>query len=141
MANKKKNTVKKAPAQSAAVKKVVPVYKNFIYLLPEDVSAREMNEALSFLPEEAMEVWTEINILEITIDTRTITFESLKEELYDEDVELLEELSMKQIYTCEYALDDREMMQKVMQTLTEKFGGKIGSDTETFEPFMEIPEL
>lgn len=142
MSTKKKNAAKKAPEKkSTPVKKAVPVYKNFIYLMPEDTQAVEMCGALEFLPEDALEVWTEINVLEITVDNRTITFESLKEELYEEDLELLGQMSMKQIYTCEYALEDRELMQKVMQTLFDRFGGKIGSDTEDFSPFIEITDL
>lgn len=141
MSDKKKNTKKAAPKKTASVKKVEPVYRSFLYLMPEDTSAAAICEKLDFLPEDALEVWTELNIVEITVENRTITLESLIEELYDEDLELLEKLSMKQLYTCEYAEEDRELMVKIMQTLTENFDGKFGSDTEDFEPFLSLAEI
>lgn len=115
--------------------------KEFLYLVPEAVSVREFHQALDYLPEEAVEIWTEINVMEISVEERTITFESLYEELSDADRALLENLSMKQIYICEYQTEDSQLVKKVMKTLVERFQGKLGSDTEDFEPFLSLEQL
>lgn len=122
-------------------KKPVPVYKNFLYLVPGEISAGAFEEKLDFLSPETMEVWKEIDILEITVGSRTITFESIQDQLYPEDLKLLDELSVKQVYTCEYAEEDHLLMQKIMKTLMDAFGGKIGSDTEDFQPFLKAEQL
>lgn len=131
----------KKPKKIVAVKKQEPVYKSFLYLIPEDVSARALLEKLDFFPEEALEIWPEIDILEITIEDRTITFESLKEDLYEEDLEILEQMGIKEVYLFEYAENDKSMMQKIMNLYQESFGGKIGSDTDDFSPFLTVAEL
>ena len=45
------------------------------------------------------------------------------------------------MYAVDYYLSDKSVLRKVMETLTSKFGGKIGSDTEDFQPFIKVNEL
>lgn len=118
-----------------------PVYKSFLYLMPELTTAAEMSQQLDFISPDAIEIWSEINVLELTVDSRTITFECITEDLYEEDLALLGKISIKQVYNCEYAVEDKAMIQKVMTSLIAKFGGKIGSDTEDFKPFLKPENL
>ncbi len=114
---------------------------SFLYLLPENVNAMQLHDALDYLNEKQLEVWTQINLLEVTIEEGTITFEDMMESLNQEDFKTLEKLGMKKVYAVDYALTDKLPLYKVMETLANKFGGKPGSDTEDFKPFINIKSL
>lgn len=135
----KKKNVNKADIKKADVKK--PVYKSFLYLLTELVSAGELSAVLDFIDKDAIEVWTDVNVLEITTKNGTVTFEDLMSSLRKDDKELLEKMSVKQVYACDYQDLDQRTVRDIMQKLTASFAGKIASDTEDFQPFMEISQL
>ncbi|MBQ0000269.1 MAG: hypothetical protein KBT01_01850 [Clostridiales bacterium] len=138
MSKDKKKVQKMVPVS----KKVEPVYKTFLYLMPQETSARALMEKLDFVAPDALEIWPEIDILEVTLENeRTITFENLREDLYEEDYGILEEMGFKDVYLFEYAEEDRVMMQKVMGIYLEAFGGKIASDTDDFMPMLDVAEL
>ena len=109
-----------------------PKEGSFLYMLPEDISAKKLHDALGFLNAKQLEVWTELNLLEVTADEGTITFEDMRESLSEEDVRM---------YAADYYLGDKSLLHKIMETFISDFGGKIGSDTEDFRPFMEIKEI
>ena len=118
-----------------------PKEGSFLYLLPEDISAKKLHDALGFLNAKQLEVWTELNLLEVTADEGTITFEDMRESLNEEDVRMLDGLGFKKVYAADYYLGDKSLLHKIMETFISDFGGKIGSDTEDFRPFMEIKEI
>lgn len=116
--------------------------KNFLYLLPEEVSVKQMAETLAFLESRQIEVWTEINLMELTFSNGTLTLEDLTSELTGEsDLTLLASMQMKQVFACDYEAADSGEVQKTMRCLTERFGGVFASDTEDFKPFLHIEEL
>ena len=114
---------------------------SFLYLLPEEITAMQLRDALNFLDEKQLEVWTEINLLEVTTDEGTITFEDMMDSLNEGDISTLDKLGMKKVYAVDYALTDKSSLYKVMESLIEKYSGKTGSDTEDFQPFMSIKNL
>ena len=132
-----------------------PQYLDFLYLLPKKTKAKELGSVLSFLKKGSLEIWDEECVLEITTEHGTITFEDtditdpkvninfedIRDSLEREDEKTLSELRMKQVISCDYEAADRELVRKVMATFIEKFGGKIGSDTEDFTPFLNTEEL
>ena len=122
-------------------KKNVKHEKSFLFLLPEKVTAAELAGELGFLDRKQIEVWTDVNILELTFENGTLTFEDIMEELGAEDEALLTLTGKKQVYACDYLEEDREMVKKVMKALTEKYFGVLASDTENFEPYIEVDEL
>lgn len=141
MANKKsknkERTMKKAkPMQQERI------FCSALYMMPAAATAKQLAEALDFLPREAVEIWTEVNLLEITLDNGTLTFEDMMEQLESkEDVQLLKKLQVSQVYACDYEASDREAVCKIMETLIEKYGGFLASNTEDFEPFIKPEEL
>ena len=112
-----------------------------MYLLPDETSAKELQGVLDFLGEKQLEVWTELNLLEVTVDEGTVTFEDMKDNLSGEDFKTLEVLEVKKVYAVDYYLSDRGVLRKIMEALISEFGGKIGSDTEDFQPFLNIREI
>lgn len=117
-------------------------YRSFLYMLPKSITAKELAGKLDFMEKEAVEVWTEVNLLELTLDNGTLTFEDMMEDLSGaEDMALLEKLKVKQVYACDYEASDAENVQKIMKCLIETVGGFLASDTEDFEPFVKVEEL
>lgn len=117
-------------------------YRSFLYMLPENITAKELADKLDFMAKETVEVWTEVNLLELTLQSGTLTFEDMMEDLGGaEDATLLEKLNVKQVYACDYEAADAENVQKIMKCLIEAVGGFMASDTEDFEPFVKVEEL
>ena len=137
----KKDKEAKQASKSKPVKPAKPKEGSFLYLLPEEISARQLHDGLDFLEAKQLEVWTELNLLEVTADDGTITFEDMRENLSEDDVKTLDGLGFKKVYAADYYLGDKSLLHKIMETFISDFGGKIGSDTEDFRPFMEIKEI
>lgn len=137
----KKDKEAKQASKSKPVKPAKPKEGSFLYLLPEEISARQLHDGLDFLEAKQLEVWTELNLLEVTADEGTITFEDMRDNLGEEDSGTLAGMGMKKVYAVDYYLSDNGILRKVMETLISKFGGKIGSDTEDFQPFVKVNEI
>lgn len=131
----------KQSSKSKPVKPAKPKEGSFLYLLPEEISAKQLHDGLDFLEAKQLEVWTELNLLEVTVDEGTITFEDMRDNLGEEDTGILAGMGMKKVYAVDYYLSDNGILRKVMETLISKFGGKIGSDTEDFQPFVKANEI
>ena len=138
---KNKYSYKKVSKQPDKKQPLKPREGSFLYLLPENTSAKELHDELDFLNEKQLEVWTELNLLEITTDDGTVTFEDMRENLSEDDFRTLECLGIKKVYAVDYYLADKSVLCKVMEELLSKFGGKIGSDTEDFQPFISVKEI
>lgn len=137
----KKDKEAKQASKSKPVKPAKPKEGSFLYLLPEEISAKQLHDGLDFLEAKQLEIWTEINLLEVTADEGTITFEDMRDNLGEEDSGTLAGMGMKKVYAVDYYLSDNGILRKVMETLLSKFGGKIGSDTEDFQPFVKVNEI
>lgn len=138
---------KKSKNKDKSIKKAKPMQQersfcSVLYMLPDGGTAKQMAEALDFLPKEAVEIWTEVNLLEITLENGTLTFEDMMEQMESpEDKQLLAKLQVGQVYACDYEASDKAEVCKIMETLIEKFGGFLASDTEDFTPFIKPEEL
>ena len=137
----KKDKEAKQFSKSKPVKPAKPKEGSFLYLLPEEISARQLHDGLDFLEAKQLEVWTDLYLLDGTVVERRITFEDLRDNLGEEDSGILAGMGMKKVYAVDYYLSDNGILRKVMETLISKFGGKIGSDTEDFQPFVKVNEI
>ncbi len=136
-----KNEKSAVKDEKAAVKKTVKEPRDFLYLLPKKTTAKSLAKTLDFLERKAVEVWEDECIIEITTKEGVITFEDIRESLDKEDLKILNDLRTKQVLSCDYESTNSELVQKVMTTFLKEFGGKIGSDTENFEPFLPVEKL
>ena len=104
--------------------------------------AANLAKVLDFLEHRQIEIWTEVNLLELTFQAGTLTFEDMMPELTDEaDLSLLADMGMKQVYACDYDAADAASVKKVMESLLACYGGILASDTEDFKPFLKPEEL
>lgn len=117
-------------------------YSSFLYMLPSKETVAELANALDFISPEAVEIWTELNLLELTLENGTLTFEDMMPQMIGkEDEALLKELKVNQVYACDYEAGDKQVVQKIVSFLQDKFGGFFASDTEDFKPFLNKEEL
>lgn len=119
------------------------VEKSFLYLLPEKHTAEELAQVLTDagFDKKKVEIWKEINLLELTPENGSVYVEDFEESLRKEDEDTLSGLGMQQVYSVTYPAEDAKSVKEIMQKWQASFGGKLGSDTEDFAPFLTIEEL
>lgn len=126
---------------SGKEKKPAKEFKSFLYLLPKKTTAGVLAKGMPSVSPESIEVWEEECVIEITTENGSITFEDIRDSLEKEDEKVLSELRMKQVLACDYSSEDNETVLKIMKGLLERFGGKIASDTEDFQPFLTLGDI
>lgn len=119
------------------------VEKSFLYLLPEKHTAEELAQVLTDagFDKKKVEIWKEINLLELTLENGSVYVEDFEESLRKEDEDTLSGLGMQQVYSVTYPAEEAKSIREIMQKWMASFGGKSGSDTEDFAPFLTIEEL
>ena len=119
------------------------VEKSFLYLLPEKHMAEELAQVLTDMgfDKKKVEIWKEINLLELTLKNGSVYVEDFEESLRKEDEDTLSGLGMQQVYSVTYPAEEAKSVREIMQKWMASFGGKLGSDTEDFAPFLTIEEL
>ncbi len=119
------------------------VEKSFLYLLPEKHTAEELAQVLTDagFDKKKVEIWKEINLLELTLENGSVYVEDFEESLRKEDEDTLSRLGMQQVYLVTYPAEEAKSVREIMQKWMASFGGKLGSDTEDFAPFLTIEEL
>ncbi|MEE0398887.1 MAG: hypothetical protein UDQ92_12150 [Lachnospiraceae bacterium] len=119
------------------------VEKSFLYLLPEKHTAEELAQVLTDagFDKKKVEIWKEINLLELTLENSSVYVEDFEESLRKEDEDTLSGLGMQQVYSVTYPAEEAKSVKEIMQKWQASFGGKLGSDTEDFAPFLTIEEL
>lgn len=119
------------------------VEKSFLYLLPEKHTAEELAQVLTdaCFDKKKVEIWKEINLLELTPENGSVYVEDFEESLRKEDEDTLSGLGMQQVYSVTYPAEEAKSVKEIMQKWQASFGGKLGSDTEDFAPFLTIEEL
>lgn len=119
------------------------VEKSFLYLLPEKHTAEELAQVLTDagFDKKKVEIWKEINLLELTLENSSVYVEDFEESLRKEDEDTLSGLGMQQVYSVTYPAEEAKSVKEIMQKWQVSFGGKLGSDTEDFAPFLTIEEL
>ena len=119
------------------------VEKSFLYLLPEKHMAEELAQVLTDtgFDKKKVEIWKEINLLELTLENGSVYVEDFEESLRKEDEDTLSGIGMQQVYSVTYPAEEAKSVREIMQKWMASFGGKLGSDTEDFAPFLTIEEL
>lgn len=119
------------------------VEKSFLYLLPEKHMAEELAQVLTDtgFDKKKVEIWKEINLLELTLENGSVYVEDFEESLRKEDEDTLSGLGMQQVYSVTYPAEEAKSVKEIMQKWMASFGGKLGSDTEDFAPFLTIEKL
>ena len=104
--NKKKKGTFKIQAKAVVDKGVIEEY---FYMLPVAVTVRELMEAVHTVPEEAKEIWTELDLMEIVLSADSLIFENMMDTFNEAgDQAFLAEKGIKVVYAVSYNTKDKE---------------------------------
>ena len=111
-------------------------------MLPAEVTVRELVEAIHCVPEEAKEIWIELDLMEIVLAADSLIFENMMDTFTEAgDQEFLAAKGVKVVYAVSYNTKDKAEVKKVLEELHSAFGGFMASDTEDLEPVFEVAEF
>lgn len=137
--NKKKKGTFKIQAKTVVDKGVIEEY---FYMLPVAVTVRELMEAVHTVPEEAKEIWTELDLMEIVLPADSLIFENMMDTFNEaDDQAFLADKGIKVVYAVSYNTKDKEQVKVVLEELHSVYGGFMASDTEDLEPIFEVAEF
>lgn len=139
-ANKKqKGSMKIQPKGAAEDKGVIEEY---LYMIPEEVTVRELEQAVTCVSEKAKEIWIELDMMEVMLATDSLIFENMLD-TFDtpQDQTFLEKKGIKAVYAINYNSKDKEAVKAVLSDIYQVFGGFVASDTEDLEPFFDVAEF
>ena len=138
--DKKKKGGLKIQSKAAAEDKGTIV--EYFYMIPVEVTVRELVEAVHCVEEEAKEIWTELDLMEIVLSADSLIFENMMDTFTEPgDREFLADKGIKTVYAASYNTKDKDMVKKVLEELHAVFGGFMASDTEDLEPIFEIADF
>lgn len=124
----KKSKTAEAPKRK---KKILECY----YMTPEQTDAKELTTLVHTVDEEKVDVWPELNLMEVVLDSDSLIFQDGRECFVDPlDLQFIEEKNIQSIYVVSYEEGDSLKARKVIKEILEAKGGFICSDTEDFEP-------
>ena len=124
----KKSTIVEAQKRK---KKILEFY----YMTPEQTDAKQLTTVIKSVDEEKLDVWPELNLMEVVLDSDSLIFQDGRECFIDPlDLEFIEERKIQSIYVVSYEEGDSEKARRVIKEIMEAKGGFLCSDTETFEP-------
>lgn len=125
--------IKKAKASEAPKKKKQIV--EYYYMTPEQVDAKTMTTMIHSVDEEKVDVWPELNLMEVVLDSDSLIFQDGRECFVDPlDLEFLEAHKIQSIFVVSYEEGDTLKARKIIKEILDVKGGFICSDTEDFEP-------
>lgn len=137
--NKKKGNLKNQSKTMAEDKGAIVEY---FYMFPSEVTVRDLIEAVHCVNEDAKEIWTELDLMEIVLSADSLIFENMMDTFTEPgDQEFLEAKGVKVVYAASYNTKDKDLVKKILEELHEAFGGFMASDTEDLEPIFEVSEL
>lgn len=125
--------IKKVKAVEAPKKKKQIL--EYYYMTPEQVDAKEMTTMIHSVDEEKVDVWPELNLMEVVLDSDSLIFQDGRECFVDPlDLEFLEEHKIQSIFVVSYEEGDTVKARKIIKEILDVKGGFICSDTEDFQP-------
>ena len=118
------------------------VIEEYFYMLPAQVTVRELEKAVQCVPEDAKEIWIELDLMEIVLQADSLIFENMMDTFTEPgDREFLEAKGVKVVYALSYNTKDKALVKPVLEELHSVYGGFMASDTEDLEPIFEVAEF
>lgn len=107
--------------------------KEWLYMLPEDRTLREMYEVARACKEWEAEYWEEAKVLEIAVpEAGSVDIECIEAE--EELLSYMREKKAEKVYAVTVVPEYWERARAVMQYLMAHLGGFFCGDTEDFKP-------
>ena len=124
-------TVKPVAKAKKTVKKIVEFY----YMTPEKTDARALSQCIHAVDKEQIEIWTELNLMEVVMAHDSLIFQDARECFEDPlDLEFIRAHQYETLYQISYDVQDEPLVRRVMREVLEHMGGAVYGDTDDFEP-------
>lgn len=105
------------------------------------MTVKDMSAILTCVTQEQIEIWTELNLMEIVLEHDSFIFQDARECFIDPlDLEFLQEHQIASMYEISYDAADEAKVTEIVKELLTKAGGFICSDTEDFEPIFRLTD-
>lgn len=114
----------------------------FYYMTPQKSDARELTGLVKSVDAERVDVWPELNLMEVILDEDSLIFQDGRECFVDPlDLEFIDAHQIQSIYVVSYEEGDSEKAKKVIRDIMAVKGGFLCSDTEDFEPIFTVENI
>ena len=118
------------------------VIEEYFYMIPMEVTVSQLAEVIRCVSEDAKEIWTELDLMEIILSADSLVFENMMDTFEEPaDQAFLSEKGVKTVYAVNYNTKDKDAVKQVLTELHKSFGGFMASDTEDLKPIFEVCEF
>ena len=114
-----------------AMNKILEYY----FMTPEDITAKELSQKIKAVEEEKIEIWPELNLMEVVLEHDSLIFQDARECFIDPlDQEFLQQRKIKSMYQISFDERDMDGVRTVLTELMKACKGLVCSDTDAYEP-------
>lgn len=114
----------------------------FYYMTPAETDARELMGLVKSVDEEKVDIWPELNLMEVVLDSDSLIFQDGRECFVDPlDLEFIQAHGIHTIYAVSYEEGDETKARQVIKEIMMDKGGFLCSDTEDFEPIFTAENI
>jgi hypothetical protein len=122
--------------------KPVKKFLEYYYMIPKKTDAKSLSQLVKSVEEDCIEVWRELNLMEIVLDSDSLIFEDAKECFIDPlDLAFLKEHQIETIYQVSFEKQDTKKVSIVLEEIMGEVGGFLASDSEDFTPIYTKKEI
>ena len=124
------------------IKKVKKKFLEYYYMIPAKVEVKELSKVITTVSEKQIEIWKEINLMEIVLTGDSLIFEDAKSCFIDPlDLAFLKEHQIETIYQISFEQNDGKKVIEIFKELMQSQGGFLASDSEDFTPTFTIKNI
>ena len=124
------------------IKKVKKKFFEYYYMLPTKADVKELSKVLTTVSEKQIEIWKEINLMEIVLTSDSLIFEDAKACFIDPlDLAFLKEYQIETIYQVSFEQNDGKKVIEIFKELMQSQGGFLATDSEDFTPIFTIKNI
>lgn len=124
------------------IKKVKKKFLEYYYMIPAKVDVKELSKVITTVSEKQIEIWKEINLMEIVLTSDSLIFEDAKNCFIDPlDLAFLKEHQIETIYQISFEQNDGKKVIEIFKELMQSQGGFLASDSEDFTPTFTIKNI
>lgn len=124
------------------IKKVKKKFLEYYYMIPSKVDVKKLSKDITVINEKQIEIWREINLMEIVLTSDSLIFEDAKNCFIDPlDLQFLKEHQIETIYQVSFEQNDTKKVIEIFKELMQKNNGFLASDSEDFTPIFTIKNI
>ncbi len=124
------------------IKKVKKKFFEYYYMIPTKADVKELSKVLTTVSEKQIEIWKEINLMEIVLTSDSLIFEDAKACFIDPlDLAFLKEHQIETIYQVSFEQNDGKKVIEIFKELMQSQGGFLATDSEDFTPIFTIKNI